>query len=371
MATPRGRRDAVNAPRRPLAEGKRPVPRDEAGDTGTPLCPELPPDLHYVDDSQPGISRRRLRGKFVYFGPQGERIRDAGEIQRIAKLAIPPAYQDVWICPHPQGHLQATGRDARGRKQYRYHPRWREIRDGNKYERMLEFGQALPNLRSRLEEHLALSGLPREKVMALVVTLLESTLIRIGNPRYARSNRSYGLTTLCTRHVDIRGTSIRFQFRGKSGVEHKVTLRDRRLAALMRRCMELPGQQLFQYLDEAGQRRAVSSNDVNLYLQEMTGRDFTAKDYRTWAGSALALERLRKLEASPEARARQNLIETIKQVASQLGNTPAVCRQCYIHPAILQAFSAGTLASLRAARKRKWLSSEEVALLAFLREAAR
>ena len=329
-------------------------------------CPPLPPDLHYVVDDMPGISRKRLRGRFAYFLPRGERIRDPDEIQRINRLAIPPAYTDVWICPDPQGHLQATGRDARGRKQYRYHPRWREIRDSTKYERMLAFGQALPRLRSRLENHLALPGLPREKVMALVVTLLESTLIRIGNSRYARSNRSYGLTTLCTRHVDIQGTAIRFQFRGKSGVEHRVTLRDRRLARLMRRCMELPGQQLFQYLDEDGQRRSVSSSDVNLYLREMTGCDFTAKDYRTWAGSALALQRLRQLDCSPEAVAKQNLLETVRQVARQLGNTPAVCRQCYIHPAILQAFSEGALVGLRTARKRKWLSAEEAALLRFL-----
>lgn len=349
-----------------LAEGTRPVPADETSDTGTLLCPALPDDLHYVDDSQAGISRKLLRGKFVYFRPDGERIRDESEIQRINKLVIPPAYRDVWICPDPQGHLQATGRDARGRKQYRYHSRWREIRDGNKYDRMLQFGEALPKLRQRLENHLAAPGLSREKVMALVVTLLESTLIRIGNSRYARDNRSYGLTTLRTRHVDISGTSIRFHFRGKSGVEHEVTLRDRRLARLMRRCMELPGQQLFQYLDEDGQRRAVSSNDVNLYLREMTGSDFTAKDYRTWAGSALALERLRKLDSTPESVAKQNLVETVKRVASQLGNTPAVCRQCYIHPAIIDAFSAGDLTRLRTARKRKWLSAEEVALLNFL-----
>ena len=349
-----------------LAEGTRPVPADETSDTGTLLCPALPDDLHYVDDSQPGISRKLLRGKFVYFRPDGERIRDESEIQRINKLVIPPAYRDVWICPDPDGHLQATGRDARGRKQYRYHSRWREIRDGNKYDRMLQFGEALPKLRQRLENHLAAPGLSREKVMALVVTLLESTLIRIGNSRYARDNRSYGLTTLRTRHVDISGTSIRFHFRGKSGVEHEVTLRDRRLARLMRRCMELPGQQLFQYLDEDGQRRAVSSNDVNLYLREMTGSDFTAKDYRTWAGSALALERLRKVDSTPESVAKQNLVETVKRVASQLGNTPAVCRQCYIHPAIMDAFSAGDLTRLRTARKRKWLSAEEVALLNFL-----
>lgn len=350
-----------------LAEGTRPIPVDETGDTGTLLCPTLPPDLHYVDDSQPGISRKVQRGKFVYFEPNGERIRNEDEIRRINKLVIPPAYRDVWICPDPQGHLQATGRDARGRKQYRYHTRWREIRDSDKYERMLEFGEALPDLRRNLEKHLALTGMPRQKIMALVVMLLESTLIRIGNSRYARDNRSYGLTTLRTRHVDIRGTSIRFHFRGKSGVEHQVTLRDRRLARLMRRCMELPGQQLFQYLDGDGQRRAVSSGDVNLYLREMTGRDFTAKDYRTWAGSALALEKLRKLDSAPEGVAKQNLVDTIKQVAQQLGNTPAVCRQCYVHPAILHAFGAGDLAELRAARKRKWLSAEEVALLNFLR----
>nr|WP_031323489.1 DNA topoisomerase IB [Stutzerimonas stutzeri] len=354
----------------PVADGLRPVPADESSDTGTLLCPTLPPDLHYVDDAQPGVSRRKQRGKFIYFKPNGERIRDEEDIRRINKLAIPPAYRDVWICPDPQGHLQATGRDARGRKQYRYHPRWREVRDSNKYERMLDFGEALPKLRSKLEKHLAHPGMPREKIMALVVLLLESTLIRIGNPRYARDNRSYGLTTLRPRHVDVRGTSIRFRFRGKSGVEHEVTLRDRRLARLMRRCMGLPGQQLFQYLDADGQRHAVSSGDVNAYLREMTGRDFTAKDYRTWAGSALALERLRKLDASSEHIARQNMVETVKQVASQLGNTPAVCRQCYIHPAILQAFSEGSLTRLRAARKRKWLSAEEVALLTFLKKAA-
>src|SRR3546814_503792 len=213
----------------------------DLGDTGTLLCPTLPPDLHYVDDSQPGIRRRRLRGKFVYFEPNGERIRDEAEIRRINKLAIPPAYRDVWICPDAQGHLQATGRDARGRKQYRYHTRWREIRDSDKYERMLEFGEALPKLRRDLEKHLARPGMAREKVMALVVMLLESTLIRIGNSRYARDNRSYGLTTLRTRHVDVKGTSIRFHFRGKSGVEQAATLRPRRIARLMRNSTVLTG----------------------------------------------------------------------------------------------------------------------------------
>lgn len=349
-----------------LAEGVRPVPADEQPDTGTALCPPLPVDLHYVDDSSPGISRRVLRGKFAYFLPTGERIRDAAEITRINKLVIPPAYRDVWICPDPRGHMQATGRDARGRKQYRYHPRWREIRDSNKYERILAFGAALPRLRARMEQHLALRGMPREKVMALVVQLLESTLIRVGNSRYARENRSYGLTTLRTRHVAVQGSAIRFQFRGKSGVEHQVTLRNQRLARIMRRCMELPGQHLFQYLDEDGVRHPVSSNDVNQFIQQMTGGDFTAKDYRTWAGSALALEYLRKCVWKPVAAARHNLAETIKEVSRQLGNTPAVCRQCYVHPDVLKAFASGELAQLPKARKRKWMSSEEVTLLNFL-----
>jgi DNA topoisomerase-1 len=349
-----------------LAQGIRPVPADERPDTGTALCPSLPDDLHYVDDRSPGISRRVLRGKFAYFMPTGERIRDATEISRINKLAIPPAYTDVWICLDPQGHMQATGRDARGRKQYRYHPRWREIRDSNKYERILAFGAALPKLRARLEQHLALRGMPREKVMALVVQLLESTLIRVGNPRYARENRSYGLTTLRSRHVAVHGAAIRFQFRGKSGVEHQVTLKNQRLARIMRCCMELPGQHLFQYLDDAGARHPVSSSDVNQFIQQLTGGDFTAKDYRTWAGSALALDDLRRRDWQPEAVARHNLVETVKQVSRQLGNTPAVCRQCYIHPDVLEAFASGELAQLPKARKRKWLSSEEVALLNFL-----
>jgi DNA topoisomerase-1 len=352
----------------PLAEGIRPVPADEQPDTGTALCPPLPADLHYVDDSGPGISRRVLRGKFAYFSPTGERIRDAAEISRINKLAIPPAYTDVWICPDPMGHMQATGRDARGRKQYRYHVRWREIRDSNKYERILSFGASLPKLRARLEQNLALRGMPREKVMALVVQLLESTLIRVGNSRYARENRSYGLTTLRTRHVHVQGAAIRFQFRGKSGVEHQVTLKNQRLARIMRRCMELPGQHLFQYLDEDGQRHAVSSSDVNQFLQEVTGGDFTAKDYRTWAGSALALEYLRKRESQPEAVARRNVVEIVKDVSRQLGNTPTVCRQCYIHPDVLDAFASGELAQLPRARKRKWMTGEEVALLNFLTE---
>ncbi|WP_407297352.1 DNA topoisomerase IB [Stutzerimonas zhaodongensis] len=349
-----------------LAEGTRPVPEDERPDIGTAICPALPTDLHYVDDRGPGISRRKLRGKFAYFLPTGERIRDPLEISRINKLAIPPAYTDVWICPDPQGHLQATGRDARGRKQYRYHARWREVRDSNKYERIMSFGAALPQMRQRLEKRLAMRGMPREKVMALVVQLLESTLIRVGNPRYAKENRSYGLTTLRTRHVDVRGTAINFHFRGKSGVEHRVTLRDQRLARIVRRCMELPGQHLFQYVDEDGARHPVSSSDVNQFIHEIAGGDFTAKDYRTWAGSALALEYLRKRDWQPATVARRNIVEVVRDVSRQLGNTPAVCRQCYIHPDVLDAFESGELATLGRARKRKWMSSEEVTLLNFL-----
>ncbi|MHA6493012.1 DNA topoisomerase IB [Pseudomonas borbori] len=328
--------------------------------------PELPRDLHYVDDSQPGISRRLLRGKFCYFNPQGQRIRDEQQIARINALAIPPAYRDVWICTDPNGHLQATGRDARGRKQYRYHPRWREIRDTNKYERMIQFGLALPKLRKTLQLHLALTDHGREKVMATVITLLDETLIRIGNARYAKENRSYGLTTLRNRHVDVKGNAVRFHFRGKSGVEHEVKVTDPRLARIIRRCLELPGQHLFQYIDEQGQRHPVTSSDINAYLREMTGADFTAKDYRTWAGSALALALLQELEWQPETTAKKHTVEMVKQVASQLRNTPAVCRSCYIHPAILEAFANGELAQLPRSRSRKHLNREEVALLQFL-----
>lgn len=329
---------------------------------------QLPPDLHYVDDSEPGLSRKRLRGKFAYFDRNGQRIRDPAEIKRINALAIPPAYTDVWICADPRGHLQATGRDARGRKQYRYHPRWREIRDENKYARMIAFGGALPKVRKQLEEQMSQPGMGRDKVIAAVVSLLDATLIRIGNSRYARDNRSFGLTTLRNKHVDIKGSEILFQFRGKSGVEHQISIKDRRMAKIIKRCMELPGQNLFQYLDEDGQRHGISSSDVNAYLHSLTGADFTAKDYRTWAGSVLALATLRKLQWEPEADAKKHIVEMVKNVARQLGNTPAVCRKCYIHPAVLEGFLLGELAKLPRARKRKGLSAEEVALAAFLQQ---
>ena len=328
----------------------------------------LPRDLHYVDDTQPGIRRKTLRGKFHYFDAKDVRIKDAAEIQRLNALAVPPAYTDVWICADPRGHLQATGRDARGRKQYRYHPRWREVRDSDKYSRLQAFGEALPKLRKKLEAQIAEPGFTREKVLATVVMLLDATLIRVGNSQYARENKSYGLTTLRNRHVDIKGSEIQFQFRGKSGVEHQVSVRDRRLATVVKRCLELPGQDLFQYLDADGARHTVSSHDVNAYLHSLTGADFTAKDYRTWAGTALALAVLRELEWQPESDAKRHVVATVKDVAKQLGNTPAVCRKCYIHPAVLEHFSLGQLAKMPKPRVRKGLKAEEVALAMFLEQ---
>jgi DNA topoisomerase-1 len=326
----------------------------------------LPPDLHYVDDTQPGISRRKLRGKFCYFDPTGQRITEADEIKRLNALAVPPAYTEVWICADPRGHLQATGRDARGRKQYRYHARWREVRDADKYLRLRDFGLVLPKLRKQLEALLAAPGFSRDKVMATVITLLDATLIRIGNSQYARDNRSYGLTTLRSRHVEINGSAIRFQFRGKSGIEHQITVKDRRLARIVKRCQEIPGQNLFQYFDENGERHSVSSSDINTYLQSLTGADFTAKDYRTWAGSVLALATLRELRWETEPDAKRHMVEMVKNVATRLGNTPAVCRKCYIHPAVLDAFVLGTLVELPKPRARKGLTPEEVGLAMFL-----
>ncbi|WP_030131451.1 DNA topoisomerase IB [Pseudomonas sp. QTF5] len=332
----------------------------------TALPDVLPPDLHYVDDSQPGITRKLLRGKFCYFDPAGQRITGPDEIKRINALAVPPAYTDVWICPDPRGHLQATGRDARGRKQYRYHPRWREVRDADKYSRLRDFGLALPKLRKQLETLLAAPGLSRDKVMATVITLLDATLIRVGNTQYARDNRSYGLTTLRNRHVEVNGSAILFQFRGKSGIEHQITVKDLRLARIIKRCLEIPGQNLFQYLDENGERHTISSSDVNAYLQTLTGADFTAKDYRTWAGSALALAVLRELQWESEADAKRHVVEMVKNVARQLGNTPAVCRKCYIHPAVVDGFMRGALSELPRSRGRKRLRAEEVALAVLL-----
>jgi DNA topoisomerase-1 len=286
--------------------------------------------LRYVTDQEPGIGRRRTRTGFRYVCPHGEPLREERAIRRIAALAIPPAWTDVWICPSPRGHLQATGRDARGRKQYRYHPGWRAVRDETKYGRLVAFAGGLPRLRQRVRADLARSGLPKGKVVAAVVRLLETTLIRVGNDEYARTNDSYGLTTLQDKHAEIAGARLRFAFRGKGGVEHEVDLRDRRLAAIVRRCQELPGQDLFQYRNGDGTSQRVTSDDVNAYLHEAMDEAFTAKDFRTWAGTVLAAHELHAAGAAEsEADAKRTIVAAIEAVASRLGNTRAVCRRCY------------------------------------------
>lgn len=300
--------------------------------------------LRYVRDGEPGIQRKRAGKHFSYVGPDGKPIRDPEVLRRIKSLGIPPAYTDVWICADPRGHLQATGRDAKGRKQYRYHPLWRATRDDTKYHRMLAFGQALPLIRARTEHDLGLPGLPREKVLAGVVRLLEATLIRVGNEEYAKTNKSFGLTTMRDRHVRIEGATVRFAFRGKSGKSHTVQLTDRRLAKIVKRCRDLPGYELFQYIDDDGQRQTIGSADVNAYLREVTGQDFTAKDFRTWAGTVLAAIALQEFEAvDSEAQAKKNVVRAIERVSERLGNTPSICRKCYVHPAVLDAYLEGTL----------------------------
>ena len=298
--------------------------------------------LRYVADDGPGITRER-RGEgptdFVYRSPAGEPIDDEATLARIRSLAIPPAWEKVWICPLANGHIQATGRDAKGRKQYRYHPRWREVRDETKYGRMIAFATALPKIRETIERHLALPGLPREKVLATIVRLLEVTCIRVGNEEYARKNRSFGLTTLRNRHVDVSGSSVRFRFRGKSGKSHAIRVKDRRLARIVARCSELPGYELFQYVDDEGLTRDVESSDVNAYIKEISGSDFTAKDFRTWVGTVSAVRALRELgPAASASDVGKTLGTAVKLVAERLGNTAAVCRKAYIHPAVLDAW---------------------------------
>jgi DNA topoisomerase I len=301
--------------------------------------------LRYVSDTQPGIRRKRAGKGFVYVGPDGKAIRDPRELGRIRSLAIPPAYTDVWICPHPNGHIQATGRDARRRKQYRYHPRWREVRDETKFGRMLAFSEVLPRIRSRLGQDLKRPGLPREKVLATIVRLLECTCIRVGNDEYAKSNRSFGLTTLQDRHVEVSGSSINFEFRGKSGKIHKVDLNDRRLARIVQHCQDLPGEDLFQYIDDDGVRQSVGSGDVNDYIREISGEEFTAKDFRTWAGTLLAVDALTGIGPwSSQRQAKSNVLRAIDQVAEQLNNTRAVCRKYYVHPVVFETYLAGTMA---------------------------
>jgi len=299
--------------------------------------------LRYVSDTMPGIRRRRSGKGFSYIGPDGKRIRDENVLRRIRSLAIPPAYTEVWICPQPNGHLQAVGRDARGRKQYRYHPKWRETRDETKFGRMLAFSEALPAIRRRVESDLARPGLPREKVLATLVRLLEVTGIRVGNDEYARANRSFGLTTLLDDHVEVSGSTMRFKFRGKSGKIHTASLSDRRLARIVQRCQALPGEDLFQYLDADGVEQTVGSGDVNDYLREITGEDFTAKDFRTWTGTTLALAALEEIGPSPDEReAKSAIVRAIDRVAEQLNNTRAVCRKYYVHPMVFERYLAGT-----------------------------
>jgi DNA topoisomerase I len=281
---------------------------------------------------------------FEYYDPGGSRVREESELERIRKLAIPPAWTDVWICPNPKGHVQATGRDARGRKQYRYHSRWRVVRDETKYDRTIAFGEALPRIRARTERDLARPGLPREKVLATVVQLLEKTLIRVGNDEYAKANKSFGLTTLRDKHVEVDGAKVRFEFRGKSGRSHTISVQNRKLAAIVKRCRELPGFELFQYVDEDGTRQVVDSADVNEYLREITGEDYTAKDFRTWSGTVLAARALQSLDPyTSVGQAKKNLSQAVQAVAGLLGNTPAICRKCYVHPAIFDAYLDGSL----------------------------
>jgi DNA topoisomerase I len=314
--------------------------------------------LRYVTDAKPGIARKRAGRGFRYVAPDGNNIRDRETLRRIRSLAIPPAWKDVWITIDTKGHLQATGRDARGRKQSRYHPRWRAVRDETKYERMLLFGSALRRIRERVEEHLRLPELPREKVLATVVRLMDSTLIRVGNDEYAKENKSYGLTTLRRKHVKVNGSRLVFRFRGKSGVLHEVDIEDRRLAKIVRQCQDLPGYELFEYLDAEGGAHTIDSADVNDYLRETSGGDFTAKDFRTWAGTVLSSMVLRQFELfESETQAKKNVVQAIKDVARRLRNTPAICRKCYVHPAVLECYMAGSLTP--AAKKNTEPGSEE------------
>lgn len=300
--------------------------------------------LRYVSDAHPGISRSRSGKGFTYRRADGSKLTDASMLRRIKSLAVPPAWSDVWICPSADGHIQATGRDARGRKQYRYHARFRDIRESTKYEHVVAFADALPVIREKVRAHMALRGLPREKVLATVVHLLETTLIRIGNDDYAKQNKSYGVTTLKSRHVAIDGNEVRFRFSGKGGKQWSLRVRDRRIAKIIRACQELPGQELLQYLDEDGNPRYVTSQDVNAYLKEISGKDITAKDFRTWAGTvsaAIALSEMRPFDSA--AQAKRNLRTAIEGVAARLGNTSIICRKCYVHPEILTSYLAGNL----------------------------
>lgn len=331
--------------------------------------------LRYVTDQSPGIRRVRRGSRFEYVSPRGAPIRDERTLRRIASLVIPPAWEDVWICPNPRGHLQVTGRDARGRKQARYHPEFRAVRDEAKYDRVLTFAAALPRLRRTIRRHIALPGMPREKVLAAIVSLLEKTLIRIGNDQYAKENRSFGLTTIHNRHAKVNGSKITFRFLGKSCVMHEIDLDSPKLARIIRKCQDLPGQELFAYLDGEGKHRDVKSQDVNAYLQEITGQPFTAKDFRTWAGTVLAAQALKEFEQfDSQTQAKKNVGRAIENVAQRLGNTKTVCRKCYVHPVILDSYMDGTLVQQLEARAERemravgQLPAAEAAVVALLQQ---
>ena len=335
--------------------------------------------LHYSSDTQPGIRRVNKRGGFVYLNAQGRPLRDKAALERIRKLVIPPAWKDVWIAPTADGHIQATGRDARGRKQYRYHDHWREHQDENKYGHMMKFARTLPKIRRRVNRDLKRPRLDREKVLATIVRLLETTLIRVGNEEYARQNHSYGLTTMRNRHVKVRGAEIEFTFRGKSGKEHQIHVHDPRAAKVLRTCQELPGQELFGYRDEEGTVHHIASNDVNSYLREIAGERYTAKDFRTWIGTVLAALAFREFEAvTSPTQAKRNVGTVIQSVAKMLGNTPAICRKCYVHPEIINSYLEGaTFDSIsqrlgeNLAESMHKLAPVEAAVLALLQERLR
>jgi len=353
---------------------------DPAADTTLPLAD--PPaaakaaGLRYVNDSKPGIRRDKEGDTVRYLDAKGQPVEDEATLKRIKSLVIPPAWTDVWICPQANGHLQATGRDARGRKQYRYHPKWRNVRDEVKYERMINFGNALPIIRAEVDKALKQPGLPREKMLATIVYLLEATMMRVGNEEYARTNKSFGLTTLRNRHVKVDGSDVEFKFRGKSGVYHKIHVHDRRLARIIRSTRDLPGQELFQYVDEDGETHSIDSSDVNEYLRTITGEDYTAKDFRTWSGTVLAALALQEFEKfDSETQAKKNIVRAIESVAEKLGNTPSICRKCYVHPAVLDAYLEGSVLEAMRERTEQHLSEdlhalqpEEAAVLAMLQQ---
>jgi DNA topoisomerase-1 len=332
--------------------------------------------LRYVSDTSPGIRRRRAGKHFSYLGLDGKAMRDQKELQRIRALAIPPAWNNVWICPDPRGHIQASGRDARGRKQYRYHSEWRKIRDETKYNKLIVFGQALPRIRERVNADLSLPGLPREKVLAVVVRLLDTLSIRVGNEEYARENKSFGLTTLRNRHVEVTGATIHIHFRGKRGIEHDVGIQDKRLARIIKQCQDLPGHELFQYLDESGKRVPIDSDDVNEYLRSITGKEFTAKDFRTWSGTVITVCELTELgDAETQTQTKKHLAQAIETAAKHLGNTPTICRKCYVHPEVINSYLDGKLLSaLKRNDEQAVLESldglrpEEIVVMKFLQE---